>query len=88
MVMQHHKSECLEENCFTVFNVKVTVRAYIIKILLFLMYLLNCWSVCGGKKSFDGTASYVGVVCGKLDLAFRIAVNVNLDGISSAADLL
>ena len=36
----------LQKNWFTIFNVKVTVRAYIIKILLFLLYLLNCWSVC------------------------------------------
>ena len=31
---------------FIVFNVKVTARAYIIKILLFLLYLLNSLSVC------------------------------------------
>ena len=45
-----------EKNWFTVFNVKVTVRAYIIKILLFLLYLLNCWSVCN-QTLFDSTAS-------------------------------
>ena len=32
----------LQKNWFTVFNVKVTVRAFMIKIWLFLLYLLNC----------------------------------------------
>ena len=31
---------------FIISDVKVTARAYIIKIWLFLLYLLNCWSVC------------------------------------------
>ena len=31
-------------------------RAYLIKILLFLLYLLNCWSVCN-QAWFDSTAS-------------------------------
>ena len=32
----------LWKNCFTIFNVKVTARAYMIKIWLFLLYFLNC----------------------------------------------
>ena len=44
--MQNHKQKCVQKYWFTVFNVKVTARTYIIKILLFLLYLLNCWSVC------------------------------------------
>ena len=60
MVMQHHKPECHAENWFTVFSVKVTARAYISKILLFLLYLLNCWSVCN-QIWFDSTASEAGV---------------------------
>ena len=31
---------------FTLFSAKVTARAYIIKLWLFLLYLLNCWLVC------------------------------------------
>ena len=30
----------------TIFNVKVTVRTYVIKIRLFLLYLPICWSLC------------------------------------------
>ena len=36
----------MQKNWFTVFNVKVTARAYLFKIWLFLLYLLNCWSIC------------------------------------------
>ena len=36
----------MQKNWFTVFNVMFTLRAYIIKIWLYLLYLLNCWSVC------------------------------------------
>ena len=32
----------MQKNWFTIFNVKVTARAYIIKIWLFLLYLLTC----------------------------------------------
>ena len=38
------------------FNVKVTARAYIIKMWLFLHYLLNCWSICN-QTWFGSTAS-------------------------------
>ena len=31
---------------FAVFNDKVTARVYIIKIWLFLLYLLSCWFIC------------------------------------------
>ena len=34
------------KNWFTLFDVSVTARAYIIKIWLFLLCLLDCWSVC------------------------------------------
>ena len=34
----------LQKNWFTIFNVKVTARAYIIVIWLFLLYTLSCWS--------------------------------------------
>ena len=44
------------KNWFIIFSVKVTARAYLIKIWLFLLYLLNCWSVCN-QTWFDSTAS-------------------------------
>ena len=46
----------MQKNWFTIFNVQVTARAYIIKIWLFSLYLLNCWSVCS-QTWFDSTAS-------------------------------
>ena len=45
----------LWKNWFTIFNVKVTAWAYIIEIWPFLLYLLNCWSVCN-QTSFYSTA--------------------------------
>ena len=47
----------MQKNWFTIFNVKVTARAYIIKIWLFLLYLLNCWSVCN-QTWFDRPARW------------------------------
>ena len=67
MIMQHHVSKRHAENWFTVLNVKVTARADIIKTLLFLLYLLNWWSVCH-QTWFDSTASQVGMSCGKIGL--------------------
>ena len=68
----------MQKNWFTVFNVKVTARAYIIKIWLYLLYLLNSWSVCN-ETSFDSTASW------KMGLLhqrrFKMTVNVCLDHI-------
>ena len=46
----------MQKNWFTVFNVNFTDRAYIIKIGLFLLYFLNCWSVCN-QTWYDSTAS-------------------------------
>ena len=45
MVMQHPSQSVVLKNWFTVLNVKVTMRAYTIKILLFLLFVLNCWSI-------------------------------------------
>ena len=81
----------MQKNWLPVFNVKVTVRAYIIKILLFLLCLLNCWSVCN-QTLFDCTASYAGVSCGKKGLLcsrsrsnrrFKMSVHVCFDDIFS-----
>ena len=41
VVVHYHEVECLAENWVTVFNVKVTARVYIIKIWLFLLYILS-----------------------------------------------
>ena len=48
MVMQRHEPECHVEKkkSFTSWRSKVTARAHMIKILLFLLYLLNCWFLC------------------------------------------
>ena len=56
----------MQKTWFTVLNVKVTARAYMIKIWQFLLYLLNCWLICN-QTWFDSTASYAGVSCGKWD---------------------
>ena len=52
------------KNWFTIFNVKVTARAYIIKRRPFLLYLLSCWYVCN-QIWFVSTASEARVSCGK-----------------------
>ena len=54
----------IRKNVLAVFKVKVRARAYIIKIWLFLLYLLNCWSICG-RTWFYGTFSYAAVSCEK-----------------------
>ena len=36
----------MQKNVFIIFNVKVTARAYIIKMWQFLLYLLKRWSIC------------------------------------------
>ena len=61
-------SQCvMQKNWFTIFNVKVTARIYIIKIWLYLLYLLNCWSVCN-QTWFDSTASNARESCEKTGL--------------------
>ena len=45
-----------QKKWFTVFSVKVTVWAYIIKIWLFLLYFVNSWLFCS-QTWFDSTAS-------------------------------
>ena len=55
---------CRKKKSFTIFNAKVTAKAYIIKLWLFLLYLLNCWSVCN-RIWFGGTSPQVRVFSGK-----------------------
>ena len=43
----------MQKNWFIVFNVKVTLSGYIIKIRLFLLYLLNSWSVWNSIVSWS-----------------------------------
>ena len=52
MVMQHHKPKCHAEKL--VHCVQCQARAFVIKIWLFLLYLLSCWSVCN-QNWFDST---------------------------------
>ena len=46
----------MQKDCCANFKVKVTVRACIIKILLFFLYLLNCSSFCN-QTFVDGLSS-------------------------------
>ena len=56
MVTQHHETECLAgKKKFAVFKVKVTARADMINIWLFLLYLLNCWFF--GSQTWSGDIS-------------------------------
>ena len=71
----------MQENWFTVFNVKVTARAYIIKIWLFLLYLKNDWSIWN-QTWFGSTTLWAGVSCGKIGLLYsrsqqRLKMSVN-----------
>ena len=43
----------MRKNWFTIFNVKVTARTYIIKLWLFFLYFLNCCSIC--KQTWYGS---------------------------------
>ena len=53
MVMLQNEPEChTKQKLFAVFKVKVTARAHIIKTLLRLLYLLNCWFF-GNQTWFD-----------------------------------
>ena len=79
----------MQKKWFTVFNIKVTARAYVIKIWLFLLYLLKCWSVCN-QTWFDSTAIWAGVSYGEMGVLhsrsslqqkFKMLVNVWLDNI-------
>ena len=72
----------MQKNWFTIFNVKVTARAYIIRIWLFLLYLLNCWSICN-QYWFDSTASLVGVFCRKNGItAFKVKITAKVQNAS------
>ena len=46
IVKHHHELECMQEDWFAIFKVKVIARAYMIKIWQFVLCLLNCWSFC------------------------------------------
>ena len=54
------KQSVIQKNWLTV--TKVTVRSCIIKMWLFLLYLVNGWSVYN-QTWFDSIASYAGVSC-------------------------
>ena len=46
----------IQKDWFAIFKVKFTARAYMIRIWWFLLYLLNCWSICY-HTWFDSTLS-------------------------------
>ena len=73
--MQHHEPEYhTGKKLFANFKVKVTVRAHMIKIWLFLIYYLNCWFL-GNKTWSDDTSSEARVSCEKNWIAvFRVKV--------------
>lgn len=56
MSAHHHTLECHAKIWVAIFKGKVTVRAYIVWIWLFLLYRLNCFSFCN-QTYFDGTSS-------------------------------
>ena len=51
------RQSVMQTDWFAFFKVKVTARAHMIKIWQFLLYLLNCSSVCH-QTWFDSTLSY------------------------------
>ena len=57
----------MRKNWVAIFNVKVTARAYKIKILLFLLYLQHCRSICNQTWS-GSTVSKAKVSYVKVDL--------------------
>ena len=67
----------MQKNWFTIFNVKVTARAYIIKIWLFLLYLLNCWPICN-QIWFDTTTLSAQVFCAKIGSRQRFKMLMNV----------
>ena len=68
MVMLQIEPEChAKQKLFAVFKVTVTARAHIIKILLWLLYLLNCWFF-GNQSWSDYRLSYAKASCGKIGL--------------------
>ena len=57
----------MQKNWFAISKVKVTARAYVIKVWLFLLYPLNFWSACN-QIWFDGTLSWARVASEKIGL--------------------
>ena len=70
---------------FAVFKVKITVSAHMIKIWLFLLYLLNCWFF-GNQTWSDDTSSYARLSCEKnlqSSSQQRVTVSIFVQMISS-----
>ena len=55
----------MQKDWFTIFKVKVTARAHMIKIWQFLLYVLNFWSFCY-QTWFDSTLSLARVSYGEI----------------------
>ena len=56
MVMQHHEPESCRLFVVAIIKIKVTARAHVMKIWLFLQYYLNCWFL-GNQTWSDDTSS-------------------------------
>ena len=84
----------MKKNWFTIFNVKVTARAYITKIWLFLLCLLNFWSVCrqtwfnGITSEAEVSSGKTGLQCSRSQWRFKMLVDVCPDDIFWTISLL
>ena len=67
IVIRHYESECHAKRLICNFKVKVSAWAHLIKIWQFLLYLLNCWSLCY-QTWFDSTLSQARVFYGEIGL--------------------
>ena len=86
----------MKKDWFSIFEGKVTARAHVIKLWQFLLYPLNCWSICY-QTWFDSTLSKARVFYGEIGLLcsrsrsqqiFQMSVNVCPDDIFWIAEPL
>ena len=90
-MVHHHELECHAKKWDSIFKVKVTVWAYIIKIWQFLLYLLlvlNQWVFCNQTQfeckiiiSKEVSSENVGLLCSRSmsQPRLKVSVNVSLD---------
>ena len=72
----------IQKNWFNIFNVKVTLRGYIIKIWLFLRYLLNCRSVCNQTWFVSAASEAKSVLWKNWVTAFKVKVTAKVQNVS------
>ena len=92
-MVHHHELECRVKKWDSIFKVKVTVWAYIIKIWQFLLYLLlvlNHWVFCNQTQfecqiiiSKEVSSENVGLLCSRSmsQPRLKVSVNVSLDDV-------